>query len=116
VTRKYLNELYDHEFGRRVVADIDRVTDAGLATLLTSNESVDVALLERRDSDAWRAAADSDASRLAAWSRSFDVRLVLATSRLAGLGSVRAYAIRKRPARKEFSQSHAKSLVRDHAG
>jgi hypothetical protein len=96
VTRKYLNELYEREFGRRVIVDIDTVTAPRLAMLLTNNPAIDVALLDRRDSDYWRAASDADRRKLGEWAPAFDVQPVTSTSELAGVGAVRTYLVRPR--------------------
>lgn len=96
LTKKYLNELYERQFGPRVVGDIDSVNVARLDTLLAKNQSVDVALLDRRDSPEWRAAADSNARKLSEWAEGhgFDVLPLSQTPELAGVGTVRVYSVR----------------------
>jgi len=96
VTRKYLNELYEREFGPRVIVDIDTVTAPRLAMLLTSHPSMDVALLDRRDSDYWRAASDADQRKIGEWARTFDLEPTTSTGELSGIGAVRLYAVRAR--------------------
>lgn len=96
VTRKYLNELYEREFGPRVIVDIDTVTAPRLATLLTNNPSMDVVLLDRRDSDYWRAASDADQHKIGEWATTFDVQPIASTGELSGVGAVRVYSVRPR--------------------
>ena len=106
LTKKYLNELYERQFGRRVVGDIDSVDFGRLDTLLAKNPSIDVALLDRRDSPEWRSAADSDASRLRHWAQGHGVEVmpVSQSGELAGIGTVRVYSLRLRRSSAEAKQ------------
>lgn len=73
-TGKFFNELYEREFGARLVGDVALLDETRLAAMLSRHEVVQVALLVRGDSEYWEEAARKNQAKLDALGPRFALR------------------------------------------
>ncbi len=73
-TQKFVNELYDEEFGPRSIESFDDFNDMRVTALIMRHGRVTVVLLRRTDSETWKEKAAQEHARLAALTKSLRVQ------------------------------------------